>query len=192
MEKKYKIVLIGDSGIGKSTFNNYLITKTFNPYIESTIGCEFCCYKPSNAYMDTNIKLLIWDVGAQEVFRSFIPQFTRNAALCLLFTDKLDKNFLINYVHEWKKYIINDSQLILVPCRSDLVSYDLKKLYDICPHINDLHVALPISSKTGSGIDDLIYQITKILYDSNPLPSTGVNINNQPVQTSQNMNKCSC
>merc|ERR1712070_35749 len=79
-DKKYKVVMLGDSTVGKSSILYRLKFSSFSGKQESTIGCEFFAKPiPIPERPDQPVKLLIWDTAGQEVFRSFTPNFLRGA-----------------------------------------------------------------------------------------------------------------
>merc|ERR1711988_1259741 len=79
-DKKYKVVMLGDSTVGKSSILFRLKFSSFSGKQEATIGCEFFAKTielPERR--ERPVKLLIWDTAGQEVFRSFTPNFLRGA-----------------------------------------------------------------------------------------------------------------
>merc|ERR1712100_693467 len=84
-DKKYKVVMLGDSTVGKSSILYRLKFSSFSGKQESTIGCEFFAKPiPIPERPDQPVKLLIWDTAGQEVFRSFTPNFLRGAKIIVI------------------------------------------------------------------------------------------------------------
>ena len=82
MNKILKIIIIGPTGVGKST----LLNKITGKYISdepalSTIGVDF------GVVWDDDVKLQFWDTAGQERFRSIINSYYRNTAGCLIVYD---------------------------------------------------------------------------------------------------------
>ena len=77
-----KIVLLGDSGAGKTNFATRLTTNIFIPNTCTTIGAQFHLYNIN--YKNETIKLEIWDTAGQERFRSLIPLYTRHAYIIII------------------------------------------------------------------------------------------------------------
>lgn len=93
----FKIVLIGDSNVGKSCIAVRYSKGSYEETL-STIGAEF--YWKTLYRQDKKIKLQLWDTAGQERFRSITKSYFRNAhAICLVFDvtkqDSFDK--LISY-----------------------------------------------------------------------------------------------
>jgi small GTP-binding protein len=78
----FKILIIGDSGVGKSSLAIKATKNIFEDNYVSTIGFEFFVL---NIRMDNKVlKLQIWDTCGQEVYRSLIANFYRNSSLAIV------------------------------------------------------------------------------------------------------------
>eukprot|EP00824_Muranothrix_gubernata_P026774 TRINITY_DN964_c0_g1_i1.p2 TRINITY_DN964_c0_g1~~TRINITY_DN964_c0_g1_i1.p2 ORF type:complete len:105 (+),score=12.53 TRINITY_DN964_c0_g1_i1:32-346(+) len=69
----FKVIIIGDTGVGKSCLLLRAIKDEFNDIHEVTIGAEFGSF--SAKIQDKFIKLQIWDTAGQETFMSMIRVF---------------------------------------------------------------------------------------------------------------------
>ena len=81
----YKIVTIGDMGVGKTSLINSISGDEFNPDVLSTIGASYV--QCSFLVEDTTVTLNIWDTAGQERFQSLIPLYMRNADACIYVID---------------------------------------------------------------------------------------------------------
>ena len=77
-----KIVLLGDSSVGKTTIINITQGKDFSADQQSTIGA--CFYIKKIKVGDKIVKLHIWDTAGQERFRSISPMYFRDADVIIL------------------------------------------------------------------------------------------------------------
>ena len=78
----FKLIVIGDSGVGKSCLTNKATKNVFETAYNTTIGFEFFSF---NIIFDiTIIRLQIWDTGGQERYRSLITNYYRNCGLAIL------------------------------------------------------------------------------------------------------------
>ena len=122
--KNHKIVLLGDSNVGKTSFALRIKDNHFADTASQTIGCEFfskLCNIPGKE--NQKIKLLIWDTSGQEVFRHFTNQFTRNTTLALIFFDinnNLSQTNLKKYITEWCSFVQEDTIVLVIPTKHDL------------------------------------------------------------------------
>jgi small GTP-binding protein len=117
-----KIVLIGDTNVGKTSILNQFIYNKFNNYTESTIGAAFFSkeydflyseedYKLYNINSDKinkktiKIKLAIWDTAGQEKYNSLVPMYYRDADI-MFFVNEANYQ-LISKPNEYSLSLIN-------------------------------------------------------------------------------------
>ena len=79
-----KVVLIGESGVGKTSIISRYMTNTFSPTLGSTPGANFTTKTVYLEKENQSIKFEIWDTAGQEKFRSLAKVFYKNAAICIL------------------------------------------------------------------------------------------------------------
>ncbi|XP_029428668.1 ras-related protein Rab-18-B-like isoform X4 [Rhinatrema bivittatum] len=87
-----KLLLIGESGVGKSSLLLRFTDDHFDPQLGSTIGVDF---KVKKLEVDGNpVKLAIWDTAGQERFRTLTPSYYRGAQGVILVYDVTRKDTL--------------------------------------------------------------------------------------------------
>ena len=98
-EAKYKILILGDSKVGKSCFLTRYADNTYKEDYLSTIGMD---YKIKNYELEDGriIKLYIWDTAGQDKFRSITSNFYKGADGIILIYDITDKK-TFNSVRNW-------------------------------------------------------------------------------------------
>mmetsp|Transcript_13024 Transcript_13024/g.27561 ORF Transcript_13024/g.27561 Transcript_13024/m.27561 type:complete len:280 (+) Transcript_13024:363-1202(+) len=106
-KKTLKIVILGDSGVGKTSLMNRFSTGKFTGQYKATIGADFL--SKDNVVVNDNflnqrhlVTLQIWDTAGQERFQSLGVGFYRGADACLLVYDVTDPHSLDNLDH-WRK-----------------------------------------------------------------------------------------
>ena len=82
---QYKLVLLGDSAVGKSSLVLRFVRGQFFEYQESTIGAAFLTQ--TVALNDTTVKFEIWDTAGQERYHSLAPMYYRGAAAAIVVYD---------------------------------------------------------------------------------------------------------
>jgi Ras-related protein Rab-11A len=115
------VVLIGDSGVGKSNLLSRFTRNEFNLDSKSTIGVEFAT---RSIQVDTKtIKAQIWDTAGQERYRAITSAYYRGAVGALLVYD-ISKHQTYDNVTRWLKELRDhaDSNIVimLVGNKSDL------------------------------------------------------------------------
>ncbi|CCG80579.1 putative Ras GTPase Rab11 [Taphrina deformans PYCC 5710] len=117
----FKVVLIGDSGVGKSNLLSRFTRNEFNLESKSTIGVEFATR--SIQVDNKTIKAQIWDTAGQERYRAITSAYYRGAVGALLVYDIAKQNTFEN-VQRWLKELRDhaDSNIVimLVGNKSDL------------------------------------------------------------------------
>uniref|UniRef100_A0A7S2HPM2 Uncharacterized protein n=1 Tax=Zooxanthella nutricula TaxID=1333877 RepID=A0A7S2HPM2_9DINO len=80
-----KVIILGDSGVGKTSLMNQYVNKKFNTQYKATIGADFLTKEMT---VDGRpVTLQIWDTAGQERFQSLGVAFYRGADCCVLVYD---------------------------------------------------------------------------------------------------------
>ena len=123
-----KIVLIGDSGVGKSNLLSRFVKNEFNLESKTTIGVEFAT---KNIQTDSgqHLKAQIWDTAGQERFRAVASTYYRGAVGAMIVYD-ITKYKSFEGVEKWyeelKQYADDGIKVMLVGNKTDL-----KKLREV-------------------------------------------------------------
>merc|ERR1711937_1017590 len=117
----FKVVLIGDSGVGKSNLLSRFTRNEFDLESKSTIGVEFATR--SIEVEGKTIKAQIWDTAGQERYRAITAAYYRGAVGALLVYD-IAKHTTYENVERWLKelrdHADNNIVIMLVGNKSDL------------------------------------------------------------------------
>jgi len=117
----YKVVLIGDSGVGKSNLLSRFTRNEFNLETKSTIGVEFATR--SIRTEGKTIKAQIWDTAGQERYRAITSAYYRGAVGALLVYD-ISKYSTFKNVERWLTELRDNADrnivIMLVGNKSDL------------------------------------------------------------------------
>ena len=90
----FKIVLIGDTSVGKTNILSKYLTDEFDPESKATVGVEF---GTKNFKIENNIvKVQIWDTAGQERYRSITNAYYKGAKGALLVYDITNKKSFDN------------------------------------------------------------------------------------------------
>lgn len=121
----FKLLLIGDSGVGKSCLLLQFADKTFTDTYISTIGVDF---KIRTIEVDgKRVKLQIWDTAGQERFRTITSSYYRGAhGICVMFdlTDLDSFRNVKTWLEEVKRYAMEGVQILLVGNKCDVKEED--------------------------------------------------------------------
>ena len=160
-----KIVLIGESGVGKTSIISQFVNQVFQEDVETSSSGT---YNSKTLIYDNNkvLKLEIWDTAGQEKYRSLASMFYKEASAAILVYDITRKDSFEQIQQYWASQIKENSpsNIILALCgnKSDLIEeekVDEEEARNYAKEINALFY--PTSAKNDSGITDLFLQIAK-------------------------------
>ena len=161
---KCKVVLIGKSGVGKTSIISRYTTNVFKESLMTTPGANFTTRQVEFPQYKKTIKFEIWDTAGQERYRSLAKVFYNNASACILVYDITNKDTfddIINYwVPEIKENTPKDIILALAGNKSD--KYDKTEVSEeegksLAKEIKSIYMRT--SAKLNSSIDELFNAI---------------------------------
>ena len=166
-ELTFKIIVIGDPGVGKSCLTGRATKDIFDPEFTNTIGFEFFNFIVKMD--DKTIKLQIWDTCGQEQYKSLINNFYRNSVLAMLVYSIDDKKSFLNlnkWIKEVKIQSNPDIKLVLIGNKADLedkreISYEEGKKF---MEENEFLFFEETSAKSGINTKEIFNEAAKILY----------------------------
>jgi len=97
---QFKLVLLGDSAVGKSSLVLRFVKKQFYEYQESTIGAAFLTQTVN--VKDYIVKFEIWDTAGQERYHSLAPMYYRGAAAAVVVYDLTNRQSYVR-AKSWVK-----------------------------------------------------------------------------------------
>jgi Ras-related protein Rab-1A len=116
----FKLVLIGDSGVGKSCILLRFADDSFTESYITTIGVDFR-FRTINVE-GKNVKLQIWDTAGQERFRTITSAYYRGADAIVLVYDSTDREsfeHVDSWLQEVNKYSNDNTIKVLIGNKSD-------------------------------------------------------------------------
>jgi len=202
----FKVVLIGDSGVGKSNLLSRFTRNEFNLESKSTIGVEFATR--SIQVDGKTIKAQIWDTAGQERYRAITSAYYRGAVGALLVYD-IAKHLTYENVERWLKelrdHADNNIVIMLVGNKSDLrhlraVPTDEAKAFAEKNNLSFIETSALDSTNVETAFQNILTEIYKIvsqkqIRDSpdDESPSNNVQtIHVAPTDTSGDRNKQKC
>lgn len=84
--KHIKLVLLGNSGVGKTSIVDQYINKRFSDQCEATVGVGYY-HQRAKMPNGRTVELDIWDTGGQERYRALLPLYYREATVALICYD---------------------------------------------------------------------------------------------------------
>ena len=168
VDLNFKLIVIGNSGVGKSCLTVKATKGRFDSIYSPTISFDF-----RNLYVkveDTIIQLQIWDTCGQEVYRSLIRSFYNNSSLAILvyaIDDEMSFNDLNLWLNELKTTGNPDVNIFLIGNKADLeenrkISKNQGQQF---AEINKVKLFFETSAKTGFNVQNIFVEASKFLYE---------------------------
>ena len=163
----FKIIVIGDSSVGKSCLTTQAVRNNFEEFYTATIGFEFLTF---NIRINNNVlKLQIWDTCGQEVYKSLITNFYRNSSLALIIyaINNMDSfKHAENWLNELKAQANPNVKVFLVGNKSDLENKRVVSREDgeKFKEEKNLDKFIETSAKTGENARNVLLEAAKLLY----------------------------
>ena len=160
-----KIILLGDSGVGKTSISARYIDSSFKDNYQATLQVEKRM-KLINEDDKTSLRLNIWDTAGQEKFRAITRQFYRDchgAFIVFDLTKKTSFNELNNWINELKTHGDEDTVIIILGNKSDLKTEREIPEEDIKNEIENKYKYFEVSAKTGNNISLAFDEMKKLI-----------------------------
>jgi len=163
----FKIIVIGDSGVGKSCLTTQAVRNNFEEFYQATVGFEFLTF---NLRINNNVvKLQIWDTCGQEVYKSLISNFYRNSSLALILyaiNNKESFQHAENWLNDLKNQSNPNVRVFLVGNKCDLedqrvISKEDGERFKIEKKLDKF---IETSAKTGENARSALLEAAKLLY----------------------------
>lgn len=170
--QRNKVVLIGDSSVGKSSISIRLCKNKFNEWTDSTIGAAYSEYRSKE-----EIVIGLWDTAGQERYNSLIPMYLNNAIVIILVFDLTNKVTFTNAIKYWIPFVnreMDNPIIYLLGNKNDKVDKDSDDyIYlDNCLHsflcsTNNKVKYFETSAKTGFNVVNVFEDISQEIKEYN-------------------------
>ncbi|KAH0610332.1 uncharacterized protein LAJ45_09774 [Morchella importuna] len=166
---QFKLVLLGESAVGKSSLVLRFVKDQFDDYRESTIGAAFLT---QTIALDetTTIKFEIWDTAGQERYKSLAPMYYRNANCAVVVYDITQASSLDKakaWVKELQRQANENIVIALAGNKLDLASDPSKRAVETAEAEAYAREAgllfFETSAKTAENVKELFTAIAKKL-----------------------------
>ena len=185
----FKVLLIGDIGVGKSSIFNRFGKSTYEGDYKSTIGVDFLSVVMEDVPGLKGKKLMIqlWDTAGQEKFKTITRTYFKGAHGAIIVYDITNRSSY-NNVHSWvqdvEKYSTLGITKLLIGNKWDDTT-NRKVTYEEGTEISDMYKMqfIETSAKSNTNIKEAFNTLTQLMYD------TETHISGSSKRTSNTINK---
>jgi small GTP-binding protein len=162
----FKVIVVGESGVGKTSYIKQFAKQMFSPYYKTTIGVD-CVSRVVNHDDDSIIRLQLFDIAGQERFHGLTRVFYRDAMAAIIVYDVTRPDTLDN-VRFWKCDIDEKVYLphtnISIPCvlignKCDLTSNIPDSTIDQITKELSFVSHIQVSAKENKNVDESIHEV---------------------------------
>eukprot|EP01059_Diplonema_ambulator_P036223 TRINITY_DN895_c0_g1_i2.p1 TRINITY_DN895_c0_g1~~TRINITY_DN895_c0_g1_i2.p1 ORF type:complete len:213 (+),score=48.04 TRINITY_DN895_c0_g1_i2:54-692(+) len=202
----FKVVLIGDSGVGKSNLMTRYTADEFNVESPSTIGVEFMTKSMKADGRD--IKVQIWDTAGQERFRAISRSIYHGAKGAMLVYDITNQQSFDNistWLQELRSHVQPSAVIMLIGNKCDLehlrtVQKEQAKQFAADNQLVLLETSALDSTNVDKAFEWLVKEVYNVVNSNGNVqdtgkqePSSGPHVNlSQPTKAKPNKQRCSC
>ncbi|KAJ8511534.1 hypothetical protein OPV22_001968 [Ensete ventricosum] len=158
----FKLVLLGDGRVGKTSLVLRYVNNVFSEKQEATVQAFYL--KKHLVIEGVPVTLSIWDTAGQERFHALGPIYYRDADAALLVYDITDNDTFLRvrkWVKELQQMASKDIIMAIAANKSDLVrsrKYDIQEAESYAATIGSK--IFVTSAKSGTGVDEVFIDIT--------------------------------
>ena len=163
---KLKVVVVGDSGVGKTNLIKRFVSNTYNPNTKATVGVEFL--SKSYKINDQVFKIEIWDTAGQERYKSITAAYYKGAKGALIVYDITQKDTFEN-INKWMSEVrdksTKDLKILIVGNKTDLVNERQVSTEEALSKAKELESpVMEASALDGSNVKAAFYDLLKEMY----------------------------
>ena len=160
---KLKVVVVGDSGVGKTNLIKRFVSNTYNPNTKATVGVEFL--SKSYKINDQVFKIEIWDTAGQERYKSITAAYYKGAKGALIVYDITQKDSFEN-INKWMSEVRDksskDLKIMIVGNKTDLENERQVSTEEALEKAKELgSPVMEASALDGSNVKDAFYDLLK-------------------------------
>lgn len=162
MKTHYKVILVGDSCVGKTSLATSYSTGSMPEKNGATISAAY--YGADVTVNGKTCTLDIWDTAGQEQYRALVPQYVRNAAAAIIVFDITNLSSF-EHANDWYNFVLQNSEnayIVLFGNKNDLQDKRSAQIEDIAQWCGDHDLRFfEGSALNGNGTEELFADVAE-------------------------------
>ena len=169
-----KVVLVGESGVGKTSIINRYLNNTYNENQKSTFAPKFKNKVLNYPEYNKSISFDIWDTAGQEAYRSITKNFYVNAAIGVMVYDIRNRESFENIKKYWSQQLkdsgVQNIVLAIAGNKCDIFNEEEVSENEAREYAESIGAVFQLTScKENIGIDELFKESGKRFLEANKL-----------------------
>jgi small GTP-binding protein len=162
MEERYKVILLGDAGVGKTSIARRRLENMFEFKMVSTIGAAHIRFKVR--VNDVDVGLMLWDTAGQEQFASLVPVYARGAQVCVIVGSIVNPDS-IGHIFLWRDRLNEAGEnppIVIAINKMDLLEGAPMTIEGLKERFAEFKYLCFVSARTGDGIEQLFVEVAQL------------------------------
>lgn len=169
IEYSFKVILVGNSGVGKTNILSRYLKRGFTDTFRSTIGVEFGAI--TRQRFDKIIKIQFWDTTGQERYKSISRAYYRKCDMAILVYDITNYASWVDLKTKWLYDVKGLSEcempIVVIGNKSDLNGERNVPMKEVAKHcVDNNFYFMEISAKDTTNVMDSLEMIIETLYNN--------------------------
>jgi small GTP-binding protein len=166
----FKVLLLGDGGVGKTTLIKRYVTGSFDAGTKITIGADF--HTKELSVNGKEVTLQVWDFGGEERFRFILPTYCRGARAGIFVYDVTKLESLL-HAGDWVNLVrteVPNIPVVMVGTKIDLSDQRVVQADEAATRAADLGInhVMEASSRTGESVEQVFDVVTSLIFENSP------------------------
>jgi small GTP-binding protein len=180
---KFKVILLGDTGVGKTSIARRQVQGNFEFKMTPTVGASHL--RSTISVANEPVELMLWDTAGQEQFASLVPMYARGAHVCVIVASIVNPDSCDN-VNLWRDRLFESGEkppIVVAVNKIDLLEgapLDVASLKEQLSNYPSLYF---VSARTGDCIDQLFLNVAQLAMAGRSAEKLGVDIGPKQEET---------